>query len=80
MRTRVESLQPIRAELVALDPATLVARGAWTASQVLAHELEEKRRTGLAERQESARHILDLEGRLRALEAKVKPRLLVGGR
>ena len=46
----------------------------------LANDLEEKRKTTLAERQESARHILDLEQRIRTLEAKLGPRAVMGGR
>jgi hypothetical protein len=49
-------------------------------AQALAAELDEKRRAVLAQRQESARRILDLEGRVRSLEAQLGPRLLVGGR
>jgi DNA repair exonuclease SbcCD ATPase subunit len=45
----------------------------------LVSELEEKRKAALAERQESARHILDLEQRIRTLETKLGPRV-VGGR
>ncbi len=46
----------------------------------LANELEEKRKTALAERQESARHALDLEQRIHTLEAKLGPRAILGGR
>jgi hypothetical protein len=49
-------------------------------SRALAEELEEKRRAALAERQDSARRILDLETRIRALEAQLGPRVLLGGR
>lgn len=49
-------------------------------AHTLADELEGKRRTALAERQESARRVLDLEGRVRSLEAQLGPRVLVGGR
>jgi hypothetical protein len=49
-------------------------------ARTLARELEEKRRAGLAERQESARRILDLETRLRVLEAKTGPRVVISGR
>lgn len=45
----------------------------------LANELEDKRKATLAERQESARRVLDLEQRIRTLEAKLGPRV-VGGR
>ena len=46
----------------------------------LANELEEKRKAALTERQESARHILDLEQRIRTLETKLGPRAVMGGR
>jgi hypothetical protein len=46
----------------------------------LARELEEKRRTALAERQESAKKTIDLESRLRALEAQLGPRVVISGR
>jgi len=46
----------------------------------LANELEEKRRASLSERQQSARQILDLEERVRTLEAKLGPRAVMGGR
>ncbi len=46
----------------------------------LAAEIEDKRKGVLAERQESARHILDLEQRIRTLEAQLGPRVIVGGR
>ena len=46
----------------------------------LAKELEEKRKAALAERQERARHILDLEQRIRTLEARLGPRAVLGGR
>ena len=36
--------------------------------------------TGNPERQESARHILDLEQRIRTLEAKLGPKVIMGGR
>jgi hypothetical protein len=49
-------------------------------ARTLAAELEEKRRTGLAERQESSRRILDLEARVRTLEGQLGPRVLIGGR
>ena len=35
--------------------------------------------TALAERQESSRRILDLESRVRTLEAQIGPRVLIGG-
>src|SRR5439155_26397940 len=46
----------------------------------LANELEGKRGASLSERQQSARHILDLEERVRTLEAKRGPRAVMGGR
>jgi hypothetical protein len=46
----------------------------------LARELEDKRRAALSERQESARRILDLEARIRALEVQLGPRVVIGGR
>ena len=45
-------------------------RGATRYARTMAHELEEKRRTGLAERQQSARRIIELEDRLRHLETQ----------
>jgi hypothetical protein len=49
-------------------------------ARALAVELEEKRRVSLAERQESARRVLDLEARVRTLESRLGPRVVVGGR
>ena len=49
-------------------------------ARTLAQELEEKRRIGLAERQESGRRVLELETKLRELEAKLGPRVVVSGR
>jgi hypothetical protein len=46
----------------------------------LAIELDDRRKVTMAERQESARHVLDLENRVRTLEAQLGPRVLVGGR
>ena len=46
----------------------------------LATELDDRRKVTMAERQESARHVLDLENRVRTLEAQLGPRMLVGGR
>jgi hypothetical protein len=46
----------------------------------LSAELEEKRKAGLLERQESARRILEFETRTRQLEAQLGPRAIVGGR
>lgn len=46
----------------------------------LAQELEEKRRGALMDRQESARRILELETRVRTLEAQIGRRAAVSGR
>lgn len=46
----------------------------------LAHDLEDKRRAGLAERQESSKRILDLEARVRTLEVQTRPRVVISGR
>jgi hypothetical protein len=46
----------------------------------LARELDEKRQSAMSERQESARRIVDLEQRLRALEAQLGPRVVISGR
>jgi hypothetical protein len=46
-------------------------RGATHYARSMAHELEEKRRSGLAERQHSARRIVELEDRVRQLEAQL---------
>ncbi len=89
---RLETLWPmLQALLVLLVLALAAALGVASAAigrqrraeryaRGLALELEEKRKTALAERQESARRILELESRTRTLEAQVGPRLLVGGR
>src|SRR5262245_43657434 len=49
-------------------------------ARTLAKDVEEKRRVALADRQESARRILDLEARLRTAEAQLGPRVVVSGR
>jgi hypothetical protein len=49
-------------------------------ARTLARELDEKRRSALAERQESARRILDLEARVHALETQLGPRVVISGR
>src|SRR5262249_23825928 len=49
-------------------------------ARTLAQDLEDKRRAGLVERQESAKRILDLETRIRSLEAQLGPRVVVSGR
>jgi len=46
----------------------------------LARELDGKRQAALAERQESARRILDLEAQLSTLAAQRGPRVVIGGR
>jgi hypothetical protein len=43
-------------------------------AKTLATELEDRRKASMAERQESARHVLDLEQRIRTLESQVAPR------
>ena len=43
-------------------------------AKTLATELEDRRKASMAERQESARRVLDLEQRIRTLEAQVAPR------
>jgi hypothetical protein len=45
-------------------------RGATRYARTMAQELEDKRRAGLAERQQSARRIVELEDRLRQLERR----------
>lgn len=89
---RLETLWPIlQVMLVLLVLGTGAAIGIASAAanrqrraaryaRSLAADLEEKRKVALAERQESARRILELESRTRALEAQIGPRLLVGGR
>jgi hypothetical protein len=90
--SRIQTLWPIlQAALVLL---TLVA-GAFAGVAVaalrrrtqaeryarsLAVELDDRRKVTMAERQESARRVLDLENRVRTLEAQLGPRVLVGGR
>jgi len=49
-------------------------------ARTLAQELEEKRKTALAERQESGRRNLELENKLKELENKLGPRVVVSGR
>jgi hypothetical protein len=49
-------------------------------ARTLAREVEEKRKAALVERQESARRILELETRVRALEAQLGPRVVISGR
>ena len=69
------------AALVALAAAALRRRTqAERYARALALELDEKRKAAMSERQESARRILDLENRVRSLEAQLGPRVLVGGR
>jgi prefoldin subunit 5 len=83
---RLESLWPyMQLALVLLAIVTAAAlaiarssvsrhRQAERYAKTLAAELEERRKTGMAERQEAARHILDLEQRIRMLEAQLAPR------
>jgi hypothetical protein len=49
-------------------------------ARTLAQELEDKKRAALTERQESAKRILDLETKLRSIEARLGPRVVIGGR
>ena len=49
-------------------------------ARTLGQELEDKKKASLAERQESAKRVLDLETRVRALEAQLGPRVVVSGR
>ncbi|HZP41577.1 MAG TPA: hypothetical protein VFD84_08680 [Candidatus Binatia bacterium] len=67
--------------------ALVVARGARRAerqaerfARALSVELDDRRRAALAERQESARRILDLESRVRLLEGQLGPRVALSGR
>jgi hypothetical protein len=46
----------------------------------LALQVEEKQRRAVAERQEAAKRIIDLETRIRTLEAQLGPRVVIGGR
>jgi hypothetical protein len=48
-------------------------RGATRYARTMAQELDDKRRAGLAERQQSARRIVELEDRVRQLERRVHP-------
>jgi len=48
-------------------------RGATRYARTMAQELEDKRRNSLAERQQSARRIVELEDRIRQLEARAHP-------
>ena len=48
-------------------------RGATRYARTMAQELEDKRRSGLAERQQSARRVVELEHRIRQLEARAHP-------
>jgi len=83
---RLESLWPyMQLALVLLviiaAAAFIVARGALSRqrqadrfAKTLATELDERRKTSMAERQESARRVLDLEQRIRTLETQLAPR------
>jgi hypothetical protein len=89
---RLETLWPLAQGAVGVLLVLATAAGVLTVTVIrrrqqaeryarsLAAELEEKRRGGLLERQESARRILELETRMRTLEAQVGPRVLIGGR
>ena len=46
----------------------------------LSRELDKKNQAAMSDRQESARRIVDLEQRVRSLEAQLGPRVIVGGR
>jgi len=46
-------------------------------ARALSQEVDDKRRAALAERQEAARRVLDLEERIRTLEAQLGPRVIV---
>ncbi len=48
-------------------------RGATRYARTMAQELEDRRRSGLAERQQSARRIVELEDRIRQLEGRAHP-------
>ena len=48
-------------------------RGATRYARTMAQELEDKRRSGLTERQQSARRVVELEHRIRQLEAHAHP-------
>lgn len=83
---RLESLWPyMQLALVLLvlvaGAAFVVARGALSRqrqadryAKTLATELDERRKTSMAERQESGRRVLDLEQRIRTLETQLAPR------
>jgi hypothetical protein len=83
---RLDRLWPfMQAAIVLLALAALVAviiaraavrrqRQAERYARSLATELEDRRKTSLAERQEAARRVLDLEQRVRTLESQVTPR------
>jgi hypothetical protein len=49
-------------------------------ARAIAQELTDKRNAALAERQQSGRRIVDLETRIRELEAQLRPRAVGGGR
>jgi hypothetical protein len=49
-------------------------------ARALAHEAEDKRRTGLAERQQAARRVVELEARVRELEQQAHARVRAIGR
>jgi len=89
---RLETLWPW-AKLVLVVLVLLTGTVAYTASaairrqvqsdrfaRTLARDLEDKRKSALADRQESARRVIELETRVRELEAKLGPRVVIGGR
>ncbi|HEV7732136.1 MAG TPA: hypothetical protein VGR62_08240 [Candidatus Binatia bacterium] len=49
-------------------------------ARAMAQEAEEKRRTGLVERQQAAKHVVELEARVRELEQQVVARVRAIGR
>ena len=89
---RLDRLWPVAKALVAVLLLLAVGASATAVAAVrrqahvdrharaLGRDLEEKRKAALAERQESAKRILDLEGRVRALESQLGPRVLISGR
>jgi hypothetical protein len=52
-------------------------RGARRFARSMAHELEDKRRSSLADRQQSARRIVELEDRVRELESQARSQVQV---
>jgi hypothetical protein len=91
-RERIAALWPwaqaaIVLLLIAAGFAAAIARAAAQRTaqaeryaRALAREMEEKRQNWMVERQESGRRMLDLENRIRALEAQLGPRVVISGR